>query len=185
MSKCWYPKSALVCLSFLFAYVLYHQGYFDILPQYIDGYGYISMFIGGLLFSTGFTTAFAIGLFVEMAPAVHPLPAAIIAGLGAMIADLCLFRFVRLELTDELECFKRTRFARWVVALLQHEGLTERGRFILIWTLTGLVIASPLPDEIGLMMVSGLTNIRSRAFMVFSYTMNTVGILIMLLAARG
>ncbi len=46
------------------------------------------------------------------------------------------------------------------------------------------MIASPLPDEIGVALLSGTTKLSDRAFGIFCVTMNTLGILVILLLAR-
>jgi len=45
----------------------------------------------------------------------------------------------------------------------------------------GILIASPLPDEAGVIMLAGLTKIKSNVFAILSFSLNTAGILILLL----
>ena len=74
-----YPRLTLLGLSFLTASLLYQWGVFDELQYVFHGRGYISMFLGGLLFSFGFTSAFGVAIFIAMADEVHP-------GVGAIVA---------------------------------------------------------------------------------------------------
>jgi len=48
----------------------------------------------------------------------------------------------------------------------------------------GFVIASPLPDEIGVSLLAGTTKISTRTFAILSYFLNTAGIFIVLLAGK-
>jgi hypothetical protein len=47
-----------------------------------------------------------------------------------------------------------------------------------------VIIASPLPDELGLALL-GFSRIDRRYFFAISYTMNFIGIVLIGLAARG
>jgi len=53
----------------------------------------------------------------------------------------------------------------------------------LAYVFAGLVISSPLPDELGVMILSGLTKIKTIPFMIISFTFNTFGVLVMLYLA--
>ena len=184
MHKFQYPKLFLLACSFVLAYVLYMQGVFDALPQYLHGYGYISMFLGGLLFSFGFTTPFAIAIFAAMSGLVHPVLGALIGGAGAMMSDMFIFQFVRLSFMDELRRLKASALFRWVRERGHREKVPERIRQYVQWSVAGILIASPLPDELGVSLLSGLTEIKSRPFAIACYIMNTSGILIMLLLSQ-
>lgn len=185
MSPIRYPKFLLLFCSFALAYVLYQQGVFDTLPILFQGHGYVSMFIGGILFAFGFTAPFGIAIFVAMAPIVNPVLGAIIAGAGALLADLSIFQFVRLSFLDELSKFKASAVAQWMRDKLHRENVPERIRQYVTWSIAGIMIASPLPDEIGVTLISGLTELKGRPFAITCYTLNTLGVLIILLAAAG
>src|SRR3989338_4981376 len=157
-----YPKLILLTAMFFVAYALYHEGLFDWLPAFVNGYGYLSLFVGGMLFSFGFTTPFALVIFVEMAPSVHPLLGAAVAGGGALLSDYTIFRFVRFSLQDELMEIVRLRFFRFIHRMLHHDNFPERLRQYLLWSVAGLVIASPLPDEVGVTLLSGATELDPR-----------------------
>lgn len=178
-----YPKLLSLCLTFVLAYALYHVGLFDWLPRMVGGYGYLTMFLGGLLFSFGFTTPFAIVIFVEMAPTVNPLLGALVAGTGALISDLTIFEFVRFSFVDELHRLKRTLFIRRFRKILDRERTPERVRQWVLWAVAGTVIASPLPDELGVSILSGFTDVHGKPFAILSYSLNTIGVFIMLLIA--
>jgi hypothetical protein len=179
-----YPKLSLLACSFLLAYILYMQGFFDLLPELLNGYGYISMFLGGLLFSFGFTTPFAIAIFVEMADTVHPVLGAIIAGLGAVVSDMTIFEFVRFSFMDELRRLKKTAWLKWAKNYLHQESMPERIRQYTAWSVAGILIASPLPDEIGVTLLSGYTELQPRTFAGICFVFNTVGVFAMLIASQ-
>ncbi len=179
-----YPKLLLLACSFAAAYLLYHFGYFDLLEERLNGHGYVSAFLGGLLFSFGFTSPFGIGIFVEIAPHVHPMTAAVIAGTGALMMDLLIFELLRFSaFHDEIHRLRETQWFMMLHRALHHESISERIRLYILWAFAGIVIASPLPDELGVSVVSGITNINTKAFSALCFFCNTVGILIILTLA--
>lgn len=178
-----YPKFLALLASFVLAYLLFHVGAFDALEQFLDGYGYVSMFLGGLLFSFGFTTPFAIGIFVATADHVHPVPGALIAGIGALLVDLTIFEFIRFEFLDEIRKLKTTALIMRARAWMHHESIPERIREYMFWGFAGLIIASPLPDELGVTMISSITELEEKKFGMFCFVMNTIGVFVILLLA--
>lgn len=181
-----YPKLTLLCISFVLAYLLYHIGVFDWLTQVTNGHGYVSVFIGGLLFSFGFTSAFGIAIFVQVAGEVNPFIAAPIAGLGAFLSDFLIFELLRFSaFHDELHRLRSSRLFKNVHALFHHDHLSERVRKYLLWSFAGIVIASPLPDEFGVSLVSGISDIKPRDFAILCFVCNTVGVFAMLVLARA
>lgn len=183
--KIQYPKLSLLACSFLLAYIMYIQGFFDLLPELLHGHGYISMFIGGLLFTFGFTSPFAVAIFIEMADTVDPFLGALVAGAGAVLADMTIFQFVRLSFMDEIRSLKASALARWISEKLHRETVPERIRQYIAWSIAGILIASPLPDELGVTMLSGLTEIRGKAFAAVCFSLNTIGVLFILLATQS
>lgn len=181
-----YPRLLTLGVCMGSAYVLYHIGMFQWLEGRLDGLGYPAVFGAGLLFSYGFTTPFAIAAFVAMAGDVNPFLAAPIAGIGAFLSDLVIFELLRVSFFgNELERLRHTRLIDRVHRVLHHNQTPERIRQIALWTMAGVVIASPLPDEIGVALLSGTTNMSERAFSIVCFTMNTLGILIILLLAQA
>ena len=180
-----YPRLCLLCISFAAAYVLYHVGAFDWM-NYINGYGYLSIFIGGVLFSFGFTTPFALAIFAEMATHTHPFIAAPIAGMGALLSDILIFDLIRYSIFhSEIERLRSSRLVMRIHALIHHENISERMRRMILWSFAGIIIASPLPDEFGVSLVSSITHIQPRQFALLCFCLNTAGVLLILLGARA
>ncbi|MDP3645734.1 MAG: hypothetical protein Q8R25_01470 [bacterium] len=139
----------------------------------------ISSFITGIFFTSVLTTAPAIVALGEIAVHAPAWQVALAGGVGALIGDLLIFRFVR------------SRFVEYVmrVAFSSHVrrfGATlASGPFWWISPLGGaLVIASPLPDEIGLVML-GLSHIRTWQFVPISLCANIFGVYLIALVAQS
>lgn len=135
--------------------------------------------IAGLFFTSVFTTAPAIVALGDIALTNSIFATALIGAIGSVIGDLILFRFVRDRLAQDLiEVIKAKRHRR-LPAIFRNRMFRRFSMF-----LGALIIASPLPDELGLMMM-GLPNMPLRYFIPISYSMNALGIAIIGLIARA
>ncbi len=179
-----YPKLLALGLTFVLAYLLFLQGFFDVIEPFIHGHGYLSAFIGGILTSFGFTAAFGIAVFVELSDVMHPLPAAVVGAVGSLLADELIFVFIRASFVDELERLQASPLFARMQTILHHERFPERLRRYLLWSVSGFILASPLPDEIGVTMLSGITNIEAKTFAIICLILNMAGIFTILMVAR-
>ncbi len=140
---------------------------------------FLGAFIAGLFFTSIFTTAPATVVLAEIAQTNSIFAIALIGGLGALIGDLIIFRFVKDRLSEDfnylikqskskrLGHLFRLRFFRWLFAFLG-----------------ALVIASPLPDELGLFFM-GLSKIKTKWFIPLSFLLNSAGILVIGFIAKA
>ena len=139
---------------------------------------FISSFIAGIFFTSVLTTApsiIALGEIAVHAPAWY---VAVAGGLGALVGDLLIFRFVRSRLVEHIMRVAFSPHARRVGKAL------SKGPLRLIPIIGGTVlIASPLPDEIGLVML-GISHIRLWQFVPISLGANIAGIYAIALIAQ-
>jgi len=174
-----YPKLVLLALMTAAAYYIFSQSGVGAYFSGIGDLSYIGAFVSGLLFSFGFTTPFAIGIFMSL-PANNIFLAAAIGGFGAMISDFLIFTFIKASFIDEFEKIKKTKSIRIFLGILE-KNIPEKIKHYILFIMAGLVIASPLPDEIGIIMVAGISSIKPRILAALSFIFNTLGILILLL----
>lgn len=145
----------------------------------VEGMEIIGSFVGGLFFTSALTTAPATIVLGELARANSLLLTAFFGGLGALIGDYIIFRFIKDDLSKPIVyLFKKTGlkglFSAWRIR-----------RFgWLISFIGAIIIASPLPDEIGLAMM-GLSKIKTAKFIPLSFSLNFLGILIIGLVAKS
>lgn len=154
----------------------------SIMGEFISSLGelkYFGIFIAGLLFSFGFTTPFAIGFFVVSNPN-NLILAAIVGGMGALVSDLFIFNLIRFSFMDEFRRLEKTKLLKEIIELADKD-LSYRFRHYLLYAIAGIIIASPLPDELGVAMLAGLSHIKPWAFSLVSFVMNSLGILVVLL----
>jgi|SRR3989344_7912863 len=146
--------------------------------EHIAQFGIIGSFIEGFFFTSMLTTAPAIVAIYESAAFVPAWELALVGGIGAVCGDLLVFRFVQSRLVEH------------ILRAALHERLMKIGTRIAagpLWWLGplfgALVIASPLPDEIGLLMM-GLSSIRLVQFVPLVFIANAGGIYLIALAAQ-
>lgn len=135
----------------------------------------IGSFIAGFFFTSVFTVAPSTAVFAEIVQTNPLLPTILAGALGALIGDLILFRFVRDRLAEDImalfkhkkpgrmRVFFRSRIFHWVMPALG-----------------ALIIASPLPDELGLTLL-GTARIGTAAFVPISFAFNALGIVLVAL----
>lgn len=177
-----YPKLILLLISILGTYVLFQAHMFLRIAEQFNSHGYITIFIAGFLFAYGFTAPLAVGLFISLAPQVNIFLAAMLAGTGALLSDLLIFQFIKTSFQDEFDRLKLTRIFQRIHDLFDNH-LGERIKKYILWTIAGFLIASPLPDEFGVSLISGFTMLNKKVFSMISYLLNTSGILVILALA--
>ena len=138
----------------------------------------LSSFIAGIFFTSVFTTVPAIVVLGEIAAKNSILLVAIFGALGALCGDFILFRFIKRDLSEDIaHIASHSRF------LSKLKGIFKRRVFRWFIPLIGaLILASPLPDELGLALM-GLSKMKLRIFIPISLIFNFLGILVIGLVA--
>ena len=171
-----YPKLTLLLICIVAAYFVFSL---DFVKEFMAllGTRYFGVAIAGFLFSLGFTTPFAIGAFVTMNPQ-NIFLSAIIGGFFAMLADLAIFGIIKMSFMDEFRKLGRTKTARTFASFEPNFGKKIKHYFL--YAFAGIVIASPLPDEIGVSMLAWLGRIKPLSLAIITFLTKTPGIFIML-----
>jgi hypothetical protein len=163
----------IIALGIIITLLLVRMGALGKLLTATEEQAYIGSFIAGIFFTSVFTIAPASIALAEIA---HYSPAHTVAlwgALGAMMGDLLLFLFIRDVFADDVEGISVVR--HWKKILMRpHFGLTR----ILLPLAGALVIASPLPDEIGLALL-GFSRTKTFFMLPITFLMNYVGIYIL------
>lgn len=137
----------------------------------VFGFVPLEAFIAGIFFTSLLTIAPAGVAFAEMAIVVPPMQLASWGAAGAVVGDLLLFIFVRDVISADLVVLLRGRWSRKLYALFHKSPFFS-------WAIPvagALVIASPLPDEVGIAML-GLSKADIRFLVPISFAMNFLGI---------
>ena len=139
----------------------------------------IAAFIGGLFFTSVFTTVPAIVFLGKLSLTGDPVTIALVGAVGSVIGDLIIFRFIRDHLTEDLASLVSEKTKLSFVHIFQYRFFRWSAAAI-----GALIISSPLPDEIGLAMM-GMTHMKTKVLIPISFIFNGLGILLLAYAARG
>ena len=173
-----YRKLALLIISIIAAYFIFGNPKVSLLMTHIGSWGYVGVFIAGIFFALGFTAPLSAGFFITLNPGSIWL-AGILGGIGAMVGDLLIFKFIKFSFMDEFQRLRKTRIITSISDLIDRT-LGEKIKVYLMYSFAGILIASPLPDEAGVIMLAGLTKIKTNILAIISFILNTIGILVLL-----
>jgi len=124
--------------------------------------------IGGLFFTSIFTTAPAIVVLSDVAQTNSAIYVAAVGALGALLGDMLMFKFLRDRVAKDF-------YALFHVDPNQRYFRIPRFRWLSV-LLGGFIIASPFPDELGLAIL-GFSNTKTNWVVPISYFFNFLGIL--------
>ena len=173
-----YPKMLIFVLCVILAYQLFQNNTFSNILTNLGYMNYLGAFIGGILFSFGFTAPFATVILLKLVPD-NIFIAALIGGCGATISNLLIFKFIKISFESE---FKRLKKEKPFLFIRQLESrFNPKIIHYLTFAFAGILFASPLPDEAAVMILASISKINIKALAVISFIFTSLGILILLL----
>ena len=175
----------IVTIGVLFGIFLYKYDPFHNLLLSLGSFGYVGAFIAGILYDSTATVSTSIVILLVLAEKYSKLELGIIAGLGAVIGDYVIFKFVKNGLMKELKPMFQT-----VEGEIEHDIGRRRikafGHMLhskyFHWALPvvgAILIGSPFPNELawGLM---GATKLKDYQVIIMSFIVNFAGIFFIL-----
>lgn len=172
-------RDAVIVLASVGAAIV--LGWSGVIPSFLsatEGSRMLGSFIAGLFFTSVFTTAFATVALAQIAQVNSIFFVALFGGAGAVIGDLIIFRFMRDHIAEDIAYLLQTsRPYRW--SALLH---LRSARWFMTF-LGAVIVASPLPDELGLALM-GLSKLPTAYFIPLSFLLNAIGILVIGLIAK-
>jgi len=172
-----YPKFTLLIFTFLLAYFLIASNDMTEARNIIAQSGALGAFLAGGLFTYGFTTATATAIFLIMSGSHDIVMTALVGGMGSVVGDLIIFKFIRSSFKDEIKKASNEK----IIKKANH-AVPRKLRHYIRPLLGGMIIASPFPDEIGVGLLATDKRINQKMLIIISYIFNTLGIFIILLA---
>ena len=165
-----YKNILFLVISLLVSLFLSRNQYFINLLLNLGTFGYLGILIAGMLFVSTFTVSLG-AVMLSILDSTYPVYLLLpLAGIGAVIGDLTIFRLIKLSLASDLTQLYNNLGGSKISHILH----TSHFR----WTIPvigALIIASPLPDEIGIGIL-GIYNLKTSQFLVLSYILNSLGI---------
>lgn len=173
-----YKNLTFTALGLLITLILSRLEFFHSFLLNLGNFGYLSAFIAGVLFVSSFTVMTGAVTLLILAESLHPIVIGIIAGIGAVVGDLTIFRLVKDDLSQEIKgIYDHIDGDHHFTKLLHSKYFS--------WTLPvvgAIIIASPLPDEIGVSLM-GISNMNIYKFIPLSFLLNAIGIFLVVSAS--
>ena len=174
-----YPKITLLIILVFASYLIFRNLLVQSFLSNLQGLSYLGIFLAGMLFAFGFTAPFAVGFFITLNPS-NMLLAGILGGLGALFSDFLIFKFIRFTFLDEFYRLEHTKIIKETTYFIENH-LGHRISVYLMYVFAGFLIASPLPDEAGVIMLAGVTKINPVIFAILIFILNSIGITLILI----
>ncbi len=83
---------------------------------------------------------------------------------------------------NEFKELKKTKILQKTESIVKNKKSILIKHYLL-YVFAGILIATPLPDEIGVSMLAGLTTIKPRKLAIISFTLHTFAIFLILYGA--
>lgn len=173
-----YKNLTILALSLIVAILLFKNSYFRSILLSLGSWGYLGSFIAGIMFVSTFTVSFGTVILLILANNhLSPIEIGIFAGVGAVVGDILIFQAIRNhDFIDEL---------RHVFEFLGGDKITHLlNTKYFSWSLPvigAIIIASPLPDEVGVSMM-GISKMKTYQFVLLSFILNSIGIFLVVTA---
>lgn len=169
----------LIGASIYLAIILVSTGWVSTFVASFGEMGWLGIFMAGMFFTSVFTTAPSIVLLSQFAETTHPLALAVVGGLGSVIGDYILYRFVRNRVSEDFEYLLSFPQTRRFTQLFKVSSFRYFAPF-----LGAVIIASPFPDEIGIALL-GLSQVRVRTFLLISFVLSGAGIFVISIISQA
>lgn len=163
-----------VVISVLVAYILFQTGAFHTFVHSLQNFGYIGVFVAGMFFVSIFTAAPAAVILLTFSETLPMILVAAVAGVGSVLGDAIILSFISDHIDKSVTLISGEKGIKKVIRLLRH---TKYKFFLTV--IGAIVVASPLPDELGLTLM-GVSKIKPLTFIGISLVLNTLGIWILL-----
>jgi len=168
-----YPNIFFTGIGILCALALGFSGGMSILVHWLGLWGYFGAFILGFFYSSSFTTAIAtVGLW-QLGEFLNPWLVALLGGIGAALGDVVWYRIFKEGLFSELKEVIGSVFKHKVWLQI----IESRIAYMSLPVLGALIIASPLPDEIGVAFFA-LRGFEEKKLALLVFILNSIGILL-------
>lgn len=172
-----YRNTVLLLLSLALLYYFADSELVRTTITKIGELGYIGAFITGIFFVSVYTVAPASVVLYHLADLSNPLLITLIASAGAVLGDYLILRFLKDRVFHELDPMVKYMGGSYLGKMFHTPHFAWLVPFI-----GAVIIASPLPDELGISML-GLSKIGNWPFVVLAFLLNAVGIFIIVTAA--
>ena len=164
----------IISIGILLAIILSKFGFIDLFVSITKDYYILSSFIAGIFFTSAFTLAPSSIALAHIGVQAPIFSVALWGGLGAMFGDLILFFFIRDRFFDNIIKIIKPSTIKYFMHSLHFGFIRWLSPFI-----GALIIASPLPDELGIALF-GMSKIKTSMLIPITFVMNVLGIYLLI-----
>lgn len=175
-----YPKLLLFLVSVIVVYFFFSSLLYESLHSALVFLGYFGTFVAGLLYPYSFTSAAGTAILLILAKTQNLFLAGTIAAVGALISDIILFLFVKHSFGDEVRKLSKEPLVQTVGGMI-----TDRLRTGFLAVFASVLIASPLPTEIGIMLMTSIKTMSTKKFVAIVYILHASAIFVILLIGNN
>lgn len=168
----------IIILSIIIAIIVIKTGVLISLLTSTQESKFIGSFVAGIFFVSVFTAAPATVVLAEIAQSNSIFWVAFFGGIGALVGDLIIFRFIKDSLSDDFLYLIKKSKSKKLASIFRLRLFGWLMPFV-----GALIVASPFPDELGLTMM-GLSKMKTSLFIPLSFALNFFGILVVGLIAE-
>lgn len=159
-----------VSISIVFAfYLLKSNRVYDFISLF-ENFKFVGIFFAGMFFTSIFTTAPSIALLSQFAHTTPLTTLAVVGALGSTFGDWIIFTFVKDRISEDLKYLLSFSRKKRLPTIFE----TRLFKYFIPFV-GALIIASPLPDELGVMLL-GLSKVKNKVFFLLTFTFNAIGI---------
>lgn len=167
----------LFIIGLLMAIVMARSPFFNQLINYLGDLGYLGAFIAGMLFTSTFTVATGAVILFALAKTLSPIFLILLASIGAVLGDFLIFKFIEDDVVEEIKPIYEQVTGSHLKKILHTRYFA--------WTLPvigALIIASPMPDELGVSLL-GISEIKPLKFLLISWVSHALGMFFLITAS--
>ena len=173
-----YKNLTFLLFSLVLAFFVFRNETLHAFLLHLGNFGYVGAFLAGMLFVSTFTVATGAIILLVLTETLSPVEIGLIAGLGAVVGDFVIFRFVKDDIARELKLIYNQFGGNKHFKKVFHTKYFS-------WTLPvvgAILIASPLPDEVGVSLM-GISKMKTYQFLFISFILNAIGIFLVVSAS--
>lgn len=174
-----YKNTALLILSLVIFFFFAEHPIIKSTISQIGNLGYFGAFLAGILFVSIFTIAPAAVVIFFLADTLNPVWVAIVAGMGGVLGDFLIYKLFKDRVFAELEPL----FLKSGGSIFKRLFKTPHFGWLLP-IIGAVIIASPIPDEIGIGFLGG-SKLKNWQFLLLTMIVNPIGIFLIILTAKS
>ena len=169
----------LIVISIFLAVFFVRTGLLSLFAGLTSDLWFMESFLVGIFFTSVFTTAPAIVSLGEIVPHNSLVIVALFGAFGALIGDFIIFKFMKDRFFEDFEYILKNKSGKERMLSLMNSKIFRKFTFFI----GAFVIASPLPDEFGITLLS-LSRAKTLLFAVVLFILKFLGIVAVGLVAR-